>query len=91
MTSGTFTVHYKFRPQEPGSGDTISLSNHNEQMLVDGMSEDLLAQADEFTKASVYMRDYLKAIQRERTLVERRTSPDRLFRLSRQELRSQYG
>jgi len=90
-TSGTFTVHYKYRAAELGDSDIVAISKHNERLLVDGIVADLLAQAEEYSKASIYFRDYANSLRQERILIENRTGPDRLFRLARQEARNHNG
>lgn len=80
-TAGSFTLYYKYRVAEPDLADTINISKHNDTMLIDGITSELLAQEHEFTKARGYYQDYIKSVIQERTLTEGRISPDRLFRL----------
>lgn len=75
-------VFYKYRPPESADADLIPLSSHNDLMFADGMTEDLLAQAGEYQKAGQYFIDYIEAVRKESSLVESRTYPDRILRLS---------
>lgn len=86
-TDNSFVVYYKYRAPEADVDDIMLISNNSDILVTDGVTEDLLAQSHEFSKASSYLEDYLKGILQERILVEGRSSPDRLLRLAMQKMR----
>lgn len=90
-TENSFVVYYKYRAPEADVDDILLISNHSDTLIVDGVTEDLLAQAHEFSKSSSYLEDYAKGIRQERTLIEGRSSPDRLLRLAVQDMRPRNG
>ena len=86
-STGTLTVYYKYRPPVHVDASSVVLSSHNDLMFTNGMTEDLLAQSGEFQKASDYFKEYMLGLQKESSLIEGRSSPDRVYRLAMQELR----
>lgn len=87
-TENDFTLFYKYRPPELASGDDVKITDNSEELIVDGMTMDLLEQSDEFTKAGIFMRRYYDGLAKQRKLVAGRISPDRLIRLAMQDPRS---
>ena len=80
--TNSFTLYYKYRAPELADSDSVTLSNHNDIIITDGITVDLLEQAGEYSKASIYMKKYFEGIDTERKLVEGRIFPDRILQLS---------
>jgi hypothetical protein len=80
--TSNFTLYYKYRAPELSDSDSVDISNHNDEILVDGITVDLLEQAGEYQKAQRYMDRYFSQIKTEKKLIEGRLYPDRLRRLS---------
>lgn len=87
-TESNFTLFYKYRPPELASGGDVKITDNSEELIVDGMTMDLLEQVEEFSKAGIYMRKYYEGLAKQRKLVTGRISPDRMVRLAMHNPRS---